>query len=133
MEIIKHDMEQKEFGKRLQAVRHKLGLKQADVAEKVGVGFLTISRMERGENIGSSTLMKVLDLYSPYISLNALFTTEFPENIEDVLTENRIEVPMSYMVDQANNFYKLVKDMKDAFEYGQNNLLPQLESTIKLL
>jgi len=126
-------MEQKEFGRRLQAVRHKLGLTQSEVAENVGVGFLTISRMERGDSISSSTLMKVLNLYSPAVSLNALFADNFPENVEDVFKENRIEVPISYMANQAENLYKLVKDMNDAFEYGRNNLLPRLESTIKLL
>lgn len=126
-------MEQKEFGRRLQAVRHKLGLTQSEVAEKVGVGFLTISRMERGDSVSSSTLMKVLNLYSPAVSLNALFADNFPENAEDVFKENRIEVPISYMANQAENLYKLVKDMNDAFEYGRNNLLPRLESTIKLL
>ena len=126
-------MEQKEFGRRLQAVRHKLGLTQSEVAEKVGVGFLTISRMERGDSVSSSTLMKVLNLYSPAVSLNALFAESFPENVEDVFKENRIEVPISYMANQAENLYKLVKDMNDAFEYGRNNLLPRLESTIKLL
>lgn len=126
-------MEQKEFGRRLQAVRHKLGLTQSEVAEKVGVGFLTISRMERGDSVSSSTLMKVLALYSPHISLNTLFENDFPENVEDVFKENRIEVPISYMTDQAENLYKLVKDMNDAFEYGRNNLLPQFEETINLL
>jgi transcriptional regulator with XRE-family HTH domain len=126
-------MEQKEFGRRLQAVRHKLGLTQSEVAENVGVGFLTISRMERGDSVSSSTLMKVLNLYSPAVSLNALFADNFPENVEDVFKENRIEVPISYMANQAENLYKLVKDMNDAFEYGRNNLIPRLESTIKLL
>ena len=126
-------MEQKEFGRRLQAVRHKLGLTQSDVADKIGVSYLSISRMERGNNVSSSTLMKVLNLYSPAVSLNALFADNFPENVEDVFKENRIEVPISYMANQAENLYKLVKDMNDAFEYGKNNLLPQLESTIKLL
>ncbi len=126
-------MEQKEFGRRLQAVRHKLGLTQSEVAEKVGVGFLTISRMERGDSVSSSTLMKVLDLYSPDVSLISWFADNFPENVEDVFKENRIEVPISYMANQAENLYKLVKDMNDAFEYGRNNLLPRLESTIKLL
>ena len=126
-------MEQKEFGRRLQAVRHKLGLTQSEVAEKVGVGFLTISRMERGDSVSSSTLMKILNLYSPAVSLNALFADNFPENVEDVFKENRIEVPISYMANQAENLYKLVKDMNDAFEYGRNNLIPRLESTIKLL
>ena len=126
-------MEQKELGRRLQAVRHKLGLTQSEVAEKLGVGFLTISRMERGDSVSSSTLMKVLNLYSPAVSLNALFADNFPENVEDVFKENRIEVPISYMANQAENLYKLVKDMNDAFEYGRNNLLPRLESTIKLL
>ena len=126
-------MEQKELGRRLHAVRQKLGLTQSEVAEKVGVGFLTISRMERGDSVSSSTLMKVLNLYSPAVSLNALFADNFPENVEDVFKENRIEVPISYMANQAENLYKLVKDMNDAFEYGRNNLLPRLESTIKLL
>ena len=126
-------MEQKEFGRRLQAVRHKLGLTQSEVAEKLGVGFLTISRMERGDSVSSSTLMKILNLYSPAVSLNALFADNFPENVEDVFKENRIEVPISYMANQAENLYKLVKDMNDAFEYGRSNLLPRLESTIKLL
>lgn len=126
-------MEQKEFGRRLQAVRHKLGLTQSEVAENVGVGFLTISRMVRGDSVSSSTLMKVLNLYSPAVSLNALFADNFPENVEDVFKENRIEVPISYMANQAGNLYKLVRDMNDAFEYGRNNLLPRLESTIKLL
>lgn len=126
-------MEQKELGRRLRLVRQKLGLTQSEVAEKVGVGFLTISRMERGDSVSSSTLMKVLNLYSPAVSLNALFADNFPENVEDVFKENRIEVPISYMANQAENLYKLVKDMNDAFEYGRNNLLPRLESTIKLL
>ena len=126
-------MEQKELGRRLQAVRQKLGLTQSDVADKIGVSYLSISRMERGDSVSSSTLMKVLDLYSPDVSLNALFADNFPENVEDVFKENRIEVPISYMANQAENLYKLVKDMNDAFEYGNNTLLPQLESTIKLL
>lgn len=126
-------MEQKELGRRLRLVRQKLGLTQSEVAEKVGVGFLTISRMERGDSVSSSTLMKVLNLYSPAVSLNALFADNFPENVDDVFKENRIEVPISYMANQAENLYKLVKDMNDAFEYGNNTLLPQLESTIKLL
>ena len=126
-------MEQKELGRRLRLVRQKLGLTQSEVAEKVGVGFLTISRMERGDSVSSSTLMKLLDLYSLHISLNALFADNFPENVEDVFKENRIEVPISYMANQAENLYKLVKDMNDAFEYGRNNLIPRLESTIKLL
>ena len=74
-----------------------------------------------------------LFVISSDISLNALFADNFPENVEDVFKENRIEVPISYMANQAENLYKLVKDMNDAFEYGNNTLLPQLESTIKLL
>lgn len=126
-------MEQKELGRRLRLVRQKLGLTQSAVAAKVCVGHLTIFRLERGDSVSSSTLMNVLALYSPHISLNTLFENDFPENVEDVFKENRIEVPISYMADQAENLYKLVKDMNDAFEYGKNNLLPRLESTIKLL
>lgn len=127
------ELSQKELGRRLQEVRKHIGLKQVDVAEKVGCGSLTISRLERGENIGSSVLSKMLVIYSDYISLNTLFAKDFPENVDEVFKENRIDIPVSFVVDQIEKIAKLKKDMDAAFDYEQNNLLPRLQETIRLL
>ena len=127
------ELSQKELGRRLQEVRKHIGLKQVDVAEKVGCESLTISRLERGENIGSSVLSKMLVIYSDYISLNTLFAKDFPENVEEVFKENRIDIPASFVVDQIEKIAKLKKDMDAAFDYEQNNLLPRLQETIRLL
>lgn len=80
-------MEQKELGRRLQAVRRQIGLKQTEIAEKIGTSALTISRMERGENVSSATLAGVLCIYSKDVSLNALFAERFPEDVNDIFTD----------------------------------------------
>ena len=55
-------MEQKEFGRRLQAVRHKLGLTQSEVAEKVGVSLAYVNRITKSrEQIVNKTFIKIMD------------------------------------------------------------------------
>ena len=133
MSKMKEEIDKKELGRRLQAVRNQLGLKQTDIARKIGVSSLTISRMERGEDVHSDTLISVLTIYAPFISLNALFTNDFPDNVKDVFKENRIELPTSFLVEQMEQMVKIKKDMEAAFDYERNSLLPRLEKTINLL
>ena len=127
------EISQKEFGRRLQLVRRHLGLKQSEVAEQVGCGSLTISRLERGENVGSGTLGSLLAIYSQHISLNTLFAKSFPENIEEVFLDNRISVPVSSFMDQVEQMVKIKKGMDEVFDKANNDFLPRLEQTIKLL
>ena len=127
------EISQKELGRRLQLVRRHLGLKQSEVAEQVGCGSLTISRLERGENVGSGTLGSLLAIYSQHISLNTLFAKSFPENIEEVFHNNRIDVPVSFLTDQVEQMVKIKKGMDEVFDKANNDFLPRLEQTIKLL
>jgi transcriptional regulator with XRE-family HTH domain len=127
------EISQKELGRRLQLVRRHLGMKQSEVAEQVGCGSLTISRLERGEGVGSATLGSLLAIYSQHISLNTLFAKSFPENIEEVFLENRISVPVSFLTDQVEQMVKIKKGMDEVFDKANNDFLPRLEQTIKLL
>ena len=127
------EIDNKELGRRLQEVRKQIGLKQSDVAEKIGCGFLTISRLERGENVGSSTLIKLLALYSPYISLNALFSESFPENVEEVFKRNRIDVPVSLLENLLSFIGKQHKEINNTLNYFQTNFVDRLDKTIGLL
>lgn len=127
------EVSQKELGRRLQLVRRHLGLKQSEVAEQVGCGSLTISRLERGEGVGSGTLGSLLAIYSQHISLNVLFAKSFPENIEEVFQDNRISVPVSFLTDQVEQMVKIKKGMDEVFDKANNDFLPRLEQTIKLL
>lgn len=127
------EVSQKELGRRLQLVRRHLGLKQSEVAEQVGCGSLTISRLERGEGVGSGTLGSLLAIYSQHISLNVLFAKSFPENIEEVFQDNRFSVPVSFLTDQVEQMVKIKKGMDEVFDKANNDFLPRLEQTIKLL
>ena len=44
----------KVMGARFQKIRQRLQLKQTDVAKEVGCSMITVSRLERGENISAS-------------------------------------------------------------------------------
>lgn len=123
----------KEIGRRLQEVRKHIGLKQSDVAEQIGVGSLTISRLERGNSVNSSTIFKLLDFYSQYVSLNALFAESFPENTEEAFHNNRIEVPMSLLEYLISFIGKQHKDINNTLNNLQTNFVDRLHKAIGLL
>ena len=127
------EISQKELGRRLQLVRRHLGLKQSEVAEQVGCGSLTISRLERGEGVGSGTLACLLAIYSQHISLNTLFAKSFPENIEEVFHANRIDVPVSLLEYLISFIDKQHKDINNTLNNFQANFVDRLHKTIELL
>ena len=127
------ELSQKELGRRLQLVRRHLGLKQSEVAEQVGCGSLTISRLERGEGVGSGTLASLLAIYSQHISLNTLFAKSFPENIEEVFLANRIDVPVSLLEYLISFIDKQHKDINNTLNNLQANFVDRLHKTIELL
>lgn len=75
----------------------------------------------------------MLVIYSDYLSLNFLFAPDFPENVEEVFKESRIDIPASFIVDQMEKMAKLKNDMEVAFDYEKNDLLPRLQETIRML
>ena len=133
MNKIIENLSPKEIGRRLQEVRKHIGLKQTDVAEQIGVGSLTISRLERGNSVNSSTIFKLLDFYSQYVSLNALFAESFPENTEEAFHNNRIEVPVSLLEYLISFIDKQHKDINNTLNHFQTNFVDRLHKAIGLL
>ena len=133
MNKMMNNLNPEEIGRRLQEVRKHIGLKQTDVAEQIGVGSLTISRLERGNSVNSSTIFKLLDFYSQYVSLNALFAESFPENTEEAFHNNRIEVPVSLLEYLISFIGKQHKDINNTLNNLQTNFVDRLHKAIGLL
>lgn len=133
MNKMMNNLSPEEIGRRLQEVRKHIGLKQTDVAEQIGVGSLTISRLERGNSVNSSTIFKLLDFYSQYVSLNALFAESFPENTEEAFHNNRIEVPVSLLEYLISFIGKQHKDINNTLNNLQTNFVDRLHKAIGLL
>ena len=133
MNKMMNNLSPEEIGRRLQEVRKHIGLKQTDVAEHIGVGSLTISRLERGNSVNSSTIFKLLDFYSQYVSLNALFAESFPENTEEAFHNNRIEVPVSLLEYLISFIGKQHKDINNTLNNIQTNFVDRLHKAIGLL
>ena len=49
-----------ELGERLRSARQEARLTQADLSKRAGIARDTLSRLERGEPVDTSTLMRVL-------------------------------------------------------------------------
>jgi len=49
-----------EFGERIGALRRQKGLRQDELADRIGVTRMTISRLERGESVSVDTALRAL-------------------------------------------------------------------------
>jgi len=78
----------KELGKRLKLVRQKLGLSQSEVAKEINSSQLTISKVERGENVLSSSFLSILLFYSKSVNIDFLLRKEFDPSNELLLNKN---------------------------------------------
>lgn len=63
-----------EFGARLRALRHTKGLRQDELADRIGVTRMTISRLERGESVSVDTALRALSECGYAIALAPKFT-----------------------------------------------------------
>lgn len=78
----------RELGKRLKLVRQKLGLSQSEVAKEINSSQLTISKVERGENVLSSSFLSILLFYSKSVNIDFLLRKEFDPSNELLLNKN---------------------------------------------
>ena len=78
----------KEIGKRLKLVRQKLRMTQTDVAKEINSTQFTISKIERGENVLSSSFLDVLLFYSQSVNIDMLLAKHFDPADEDLLNKN---------------------------------------------
>lgn len=49
-----------EFGERIRTLRRNKGLRQDELADRIGVTRMTISRLERGESVSVDTAVRAL-------------------------------------------------------------------------
>jgi transcriptional regulator with XRE-family HTH domain len=63
-----------EFGARLRALRQAKGLRQEELADRIGVTRMTVSRLERGEAVSVDTALRALSECGYAIAVAPKFT-----------------------------------------------------------
>ena len=104
-------MDSKTLGRRMRAVREKIGLNQKDIAEALGVGQPYITRLETG-GVKTDFLLRALTFYKQYISLDRLFNEQV--SILDCLAEE-MKSPRKELIDK-----RLKTSGKRSMRYSQN-------------
>lgn len=110
-------MDSKILGRRMRAVREKLGLNQKDIAEALGVGQPYIVRLESG-GVKTDFLLKALTFYKQYISLDRLFNEEM--SILECMAEE-MNSPRKELIDRrAENIRDSVNEILENLKEEQN-------------
>lgn len=110
-------MDSKTLGRRMRAVREKIGLNQKDIAEALGVGQPYIVRLESG-GVKTDFLLKALTYYKQYISLDRLFNEE--KSILECLAEE-MKSPRKELIDRrAESIRESVNEILANLKEEQN-------------
>lgn len=118
-------MDSKTLGRRMRAVREKIGLNQKDIAEALGVGQPYITRLETG-GVKTDFLLRALTFYKQYISLDRLFNEQV--SILDCLAEE-MKSPRKELIDKrAENIREKVNEILANLKEEQNK---NIEKAIK--
>ncbi|WP_270650677.1 helix-turn-helix domain-containing protein [Phocaeicola vulgatus] len=118
-------MDSKTLGRRMRAVREKIGLNQKDIAEALGVGQPYITRLETG-GVKTDFLLRALTFYKQYISLDRLFNEQV--SILDCLAEE-MKSPRKELIDKrAENIREEVNEILAKLKEEQNK---NIEKAIK--
>lgn len=118
-------MDSKTLGRRMRAVREKIGLNQKDIAEALGVGQPYITRLETG-GVKTDFLIRALTFYKQYISLDRLFNEQV--SILDCLAEE-MKSPRKELIDKrAENIREEVNEILANLKEEQNK---NIEKAIK--
>ena len=68
-----------EIGNRIQQYRVSLNITQAEFAKKCGISLKTIARIENGDDLKMSNLIKILNEFNIVDNLNALIPEPQPD------------------------------------------------------
>ena len=111
-------MNSEQLGQRLKKVREIFNLSQFDVAKEIGVTQVYISRMENG-SVKSDFLIRVLEFYSQYISLDRLLNENI--SILECIQEELVSPTSDLMKNRAalvrelvNGLFETVRKEQDA-------------------
>ncbi len=104
------------LGERLKDVRVFLSLTQAEVAEKLGESQISVTRLEKGTDLGSAKLLKFLDFYSKAVSIGVIFNDFYDRTqlrMKNEYKENFEAEQLQLVIDRHKNTMK--EQIEDAF------------------
>jgi transcriptional regulator with XRE-family HTH domain len=123
----------KVMGARFQKIRQRLQLKQTDVAKAVGCSMITVSRLERGENISASVFLSMLLFYMKTVSLDMLLSNYFDPDDDDLYQKN---APMNSFI--KANLEQLredaeanIRNTQEGFKRNVDEALSQINDLLK--
>lgn len=120
-------MNSEQLGQRLKKVRELFGLSQHDVAKKLGVTQVYISRLEAG-SISSSFLISALEFYGQYIRLDRLLNEKV--SILECIQEELSSPTSELMNNRVTLVHELVDDLFDAFKEEQCAKIDEIRKRI---
>lgn len=120
-------MNSEQLGQRLKKVRELFGLSQHDVAKKLGVTQVYISRLEAG-SISSSFLISALEFYGQYIRLDRLLNEKV--SILECIQEELSSPTSELMNNRVTLVHELVDDLFDAFKEEQSAKIDEIRKRI---
>lgn len=83
--MVESKLPNKVLGKRLKQIRGVMGYTQAQMAAQVPCDSLTLSRIERGENLMAEKVVAVLAFLSRKVNINYLLSENFDITNEEAL------------------------------------------------
>lgn len=128
MNELLNELDLVELGKRCCIVRKRLGFTQMELAKELGTSQYQISRLEKGGQIMSSLMLRLLLLYSKSISLDTLFAKSFNSLDENILDSHFL------LNDFVKEKMKMVGENIDKqLEDCRNEIKRQIEDSLTFL
>lgn len=122
-------MNSEQLGQRLKKVREIFNLSQFDVAKEIGVTQVSISRMENG-SVKSDFLIRVLEFYSQYISLDRLLNENI--SILECIQEELVSPTSDLMKNRAALVRELVNGLFETFRKEQDAHIDEIVKLFNL-
>ena len=122
-------MNSEQLGQRLKKVREIFNLSQFDVAKEIGVTQVYISRMENG-SVKSDFLIRVLEFYSQYISLDRLLNENI--SILECSQEELVSPTSDLMKNRAALVRELVNGLFETFRKEQDAHIDEIVKLFNL-
>ena len=122
-------MNSEQLGQLLKKVREIFNLSQFDVAKEIGVTQVYISRMENG-SVKSDFLIRVLEFYSQYISLDRLLNENI--SILECIQEELVSPTSDLMKNRAALVRELVNGLFETFRKEQDAHIDEIVKLFNL-
>ena len=123
-----------EFGDRLKAIRLELGLKQTEMAEKIGISNSTYQYYERGERDAPFSIAKYLTTIgvNPHFLLTGGGPVFGESNIEDTVLYDHICIIQTFKnKTDAKEFNRILKRIEDMDERKFYEALGYIRNELK--